>query len=191
MTRPEYVYVASSWRNTFYPAVIATLTAADVPHYDFRNPPNGAGFGWEQTRSDAWELCDGNYDLESVCTKGHDEHRARGRRSNRWGKIAPHKDLAPGQRHTETIDSYLAMLAHPRAQQGFKADISALRRADAVVMVLPCGKSAHLELGIAIGEGKRTAILLEEPMEPDLMYLAADYLAPDLMGLLAWLGVED
>lgn len=29
-------------------------------------------------------------------------------------------------------------------------------------MVLPCGKSAHLELGWAVGAGKRTIILLEE-----------------------------
>lgn len=154
---PNYVYVASSWRNAFYPAVIATLRAAKIDHYDFRNPPGRAGFGWEQVT----------------------------------GSRHSHKDLAPGERHTETIDSYLDMMAHPLAAEGYAADREALDRADAVILVLPCGKSAHLELGIAVGAGKRTAILLEEPMEPDLMYMAVDRLSPDLMDLLAWLGVED
>lgn len=48
MARPSYVYVASSWRNPLYPAVIGALTAAGIEHYDFRNPPGGTGFGWEQ-----------------------------------------------------------------------------------------------------------------------------------------------
>jgi hypothetical protein len=87
----------------------------------------------------------------------------------------------------ETAQDYLQMVAHPRAIEGFDADFAAMVRADTFVMVLPCGKSAHLELGWAIGAGKRTAILLEDPIEPELMYRAADYLAPSLPDLLRWL----
>jgi len=74
---------------------------------------------------------------------------------------------------------------------GYDADYSAMCKADTFVMVLPCGKSAHLELGWAIGAGKRTAILLEDPVEPELMYRGADHLSPDLMDLLSWLGVQN
>jgi hypothetical protein len=83
------------------------------------------------------------------------------------------------------------MIEHPLALDGFSKDYEAMVRADTFVLVLPCGKSAHLELGWAVGAGKRTAILLEDPVEPELMYKMVDYLAPSLFDLLGWLGVED
>lgn len=91
----------------------------------------------------------------------------------------------------ETVEDYLTMIAHPRALEGFTADFAAMEKADTFVLVLPCGKSAHLELGWAVGAGKRTAVLLEDPCEPELMYRMVDHLAPNLFDLLGWLGVED
>jgi len=87
----------------------------------------------------------------------------------------------------EHVDEYLRMVAHPAAVAGFRADFEAMQRADTFVMVLPCGKSAHLELGWAVGAGKRTAILLEDPVEPELMYRMVDYMTRSLVELLAWL----
>ena len=64
------------------------------------------------------------------------------------------------------------VLTHPVARAGFEKDMSALRAAHATVLVLPCGRSAHLELGWATGHGQRTIVLLDDPMsEPELMYL--------------------
>lgn len=91
----------------------------------------------------------------------------------------------------EQVGDYLSMVNHPRAIQGYASDFAAMERADTFVMVLPCGKSAHLELGWAVGAGKLTAILLEDPVEPELMYRMVDYLATSLLDLLGWLGVED
>ena len=88
----------------------------------------------------------------------------------------------------ETVDDYLAMVNHPRALEGFASDFAAMELADAFVLVLPCGKSAHLELGWAVGAGKRTAILLEDPVEPELMYRMVDHLSTDVEDLLSWLG---
>jgi hypothetical protein len=42
------IYVASSWRNPLQPAIVHALSRCGHEVYDFRNPPNGAGFGWEQ-----------------------------------------------------------------------------------------------------------------------------------------------
>jgi hypothetical protein len=130
------------------PAVIAVLRAAGIDCYDFRNPPGGAGFGWEQIGGTPFS-------------------------------------------RSEPVGVYLKMLDHPRAVEGFDADFDAMQRADAFVLVLPCGKSAHLELGWAVGVGKRTAVLLGDEVEPELMYRMVDYLAPTLFDLLAWLEVED
>lgn len=41
------IYVASSWRNQYYPEVVTLLRQAGHEVYDFRNPPQGgAGFHW-------------------------------------------------------------------------------------------------------------------------------------------------
>ena len=91
----------------------------------------------------------------------------------------------------DTVE-YLQAIQHPRAIEGFDADMDALRDADIVVLVLPCGKSAHLELGWAVGAGKRTCVYVpEETLTPELMYRMVDHIAPDMMDLLAWLGVQD
>lgn len=157
MTLPNYVYVASSWRNPMQPAVVETLRAAGIDCYDFRNPHEGSvGFSWRETKDVAAPV--------GIPGKGSD-----------W----------------ESVDTYLQMIAHPRAIDGYNNDFQAMVRADTFVMVLPCGKSAHLELGWAAGAGKRTAILLEDPVEPELMYRCADYIAPSMWGLLDWLGVKD
>jgi hypothetical protein len=149
---PGYVYVASSWRNTFQPAVVHILAAAGIECYDFRNPPNGAGFGWEEVMP---------------------------------GYVPGSELVYPG--------AYLDAIEHPRAVEGFESDFAAMEAADTFVLVLPCGRSAHLELGWAVGAGKRTAILLQgpEPMVPELMYRMVDYIAPSVFELLGWLGVKD
>lgn len=97
-----------------------------------------------------------------------------------------------------TLYDYLKALDHQRAIDGFQQDLEALKNADAVVLVTPCGKSAHLELGYAIGAGKLSIILLNtEPApfnleyRPELMYKMADYLAIDydeLLDMLEWGG---
>lgn len=67
-----------------------------------------------------------------------------------------------------------ALLTHPRAAQGFMSDFAAMRWADTCLLVLPCGRSAHLELGWMAGAGKRTLILTQDGEEPELMALLAD-----------------
>src|SRR5438105_12952255 len=53
-----------------------------------------------------------------------------------------------------------------RAEAGFGLDMQALHECDACVLVLPCGRSAHLEFGWAVGAGKKTCVFMPEPNEP-------------------------
>ena len=51
------IYVASSWRNAYYPEVVQRLREAGHEVYDFRNPPSGdEGFKWSSISEDymAW-----------------------------------------------------------------------------------------------------------------------------------------
>ena len=77
-----------------------------------------------------------------------------------------------------------ALLTHPRAAQGFNADFAAMRWADTGLLVLPCGRSAHLELGWMAGAGKRTLILTQDGEEPELMALLADRICISLGDVL-------
>jgi len=72
------------------------------------------------------------------------------------------------------------------AQAGLALDYGAMQDCDACVMLQPCGRSAALELGWAIGSGKLTAVLMADGEEPELMLRLAGYLAPTLKDLLAW-----
>lgn len=77
-------------------------------------------------------------------------------------------------------------LDHNIAQHGFLQDMNALEECDVCVLVMPCGRSAHLELGFAVGFQKYTAILLCDG-EPELMHKMAGFLAVDMEELLEWL----
>src|SRR5687768_13580956 len=79
-----------------------------------------------------------------------------------WSEIDPDWQGWSAARYRELLD-------HPIAKAGFASDFNAMKWADTFVLVLPCGRSAHLELGWAAGAGKQTLILTKDGEEPELM----------------------
>lgn len=79
------------------------------------------------------------------------------------------------------------VLDHPIARDGYAKDMGALATCDACVLVLPCGRSAHLELGWAAGALKPTAVLMLEPDEPELMYLMTGRVCSSIDEVVAFL----
>lgn len=75
-----------------------------------------------------------------------------------------------------TPEEYRDALQHPIAARGYSSDIDALRGADAVVLVLPSGRSASWEFGYAMGQGKPGYVVMLESCEPELMYREAKIL---------------
>ena len=100
-----------------------------------------------------------------------------------WRSCATDEQLRDPRRFRDEV------LISDTAQRGFQLDMEALRYADATVLVLPCGRSAHLELGYAVGAGQGTIVLLDDPMsEPELMYLMCGRIVTtidELIGALA------
>lgn len=128
------IYVASSWRNLYQPAIVQALRSSGHEVYDFRSPKPGIeGFRWQD---------------------------AGGPESYRHGDCV-------------SVETYRKMLAHPRAAEGYESDISHVRWCDAVVYVLPCGRSASFEFGYAMGQGKRGYVVAFDSIEPDLMFREA------------------
>ena len=93
-----------------------------------------------------------------------------------WSSVA-------GGWETWTVEQYIAALEHPIAREGFKLDMDALRWCDACVLVLPSGRSAHLEAGFAAGAGKRLVIYLPDFDTPELMYGMAGGIVTSLQGV--------
>lgn len=81
-------------------------------------------------------------------------------------------DLDPEWAHW-SAEEYRANLRLPLAQRGFNSDFDGMRWADIGILQLPCGRSAHLELGWMAGAGKRTIIWTMDGQEPELMALLA------------------
>lgn len=76
------------------------------------------------------------------------------------------------QRHEKQRGvSYQQALKNPAARNVFRFDKLHLDKCDDVVLVMPAGKSGHLEFGYAIGTGKRGYVLFDkEPERWDVMY---------------------
>ncbi len=62
-------------------------------------------------------------------------------------------------------------LKHPVARAGFANDKGGMDRSDCCVLVLPSGRSAHMEAAYMAAQGKPVYTLALEPVEPDLMNL--------------------
>lgn len=66
------------------------------------------------------------------------------------------------------------LLTSPVASAGYVADMRAMEWADTCLLLLPCGRSAHLEAGWFKGRGKRLIIWTRDGEEPELMAMMAD-----------------
>jgi len=98
------------------------------------------------------------------------------------------EQVAPGWDHEHADpEIFLEVLAHERTEEGFVTDMAMLDRADIVILALPCGHDAHMEIGYAAAQGKETVILLSDPCKASLMYKMADRIFTDEDTLLRWL----
>lgn len=87
-----------------------------------------------------------------------------------------------------TAAEYREALTLPRAREGFMSDKSGMDWADTCVLVLPCGRSAHLEAGFMAGQGKRVIVLTHDGEEPELMALLCSEIVVSVEELCASLG---
>lgn len=97
---------------------------------------------------------------------------------DQWYGAGPNADDCWQEYCKQKGMNYKEALADHGAQHVYNFDRTFLMRSDTVVLVLPAGKSGHLELGWALGQGKKGFILLSgEPDRYDVMYNFADGVA--------------
>lgn len=98
-----------------------------------------------------------------------------------WYAAGPEADDHWRKYSIERGLSYEQALDHRPANQVFRYDKANLDRCDAAILVLPAGRSGHLELGYFIGTGKPGYILLDGDYDRwDVMYRFATGVHRDL-----------
>ena len=91
----------------------------------------------------SWRNAQQPFVVHTLRNDGHDVYDFKEHGFN-WAEIDP-------DWRTWSPERYRACLDHPIARAGFAHDMAALRDCEACVLVRPCGISAHLELGWAVG----------------------------------------
>lgn len=95
-----------------------------------------------------------------------------------WSSVDPDWQSWDNSAYREALDT-------PIARLGFANDWQAMLWADTCVLLLPCGRSAHLEAGYFVGAGKELYILLSDTeQQPELMYLMATRMCVEGVELL-------
>jgi nucleoside 2-deoxyribosyltransferase len=102
-----------------------------------------------------------------------------------WFAAGPDADDAWQRYEQSRGHDFRRALEGKAAKHVFAFDKKHLQQADAVVLALPAGKSGHLELGWALGQGKQGFVLLDgEPERYDVMYQFATAVVPTVEQLL-------
>ena len=114
----------------------------------------------------SWRNVDQPPLVQALRERGHEVYDFRNPRPGdtgfNWGEIDPAwRDW--------TAEQYRDALEHPIAEAGFRSDMDALDWCDVCVLLLPCGRSAHLEAGYCAGKNKLMFVLTRDGEEPELM----------------------
>ena len=103
-----------------------------------------------------------------------------------WFAAGPEADDYWQKYELNKGNNYKQGLAGYAADHVYQFDLHHLNRCDIAVLLLPAGKSGHLELGYAIGKGKEGYILFDDGMPErwDVMYLFAKAVFYDVESLI-------
>ena len=136
----------------------------------------------------SWRNQDYPQVVEALRTAGHEvfdfRHPPNGTEGFHWREIDP-------QWQQWGITEFKQALQHPIAQHGYHTDLEGMQWAECGVLVMPCGRSAHLEAGYFVGTGKPLHILMSADTEPELMYNLATSINGQIADLLKALSQEE
>lgn len=103
-----------------------------------------------------------------------------------WREVDPDGAMGTNKRYLEHIND-------DKCEKAFANDMGALSECDVCIMLMPCGNSAHAEMGYAVGAGKPVAIFLgdDDSLRPDLMWKMADLITDNGDKLESWLKFQE
>lgn len=115
--------------------------------------------------------------VKALRAQGHEVYDFMDKNSHfKWSQIDPQWNGCITEEQVEALH-------HPLAEAGFRRDFEGMKWADACVLVLPSGRSAHTEAGWMKGQGKPVFVFSPEVHEPELMYKLYDGIAVYMVDL--------
>ena len=127
----------------------------------------------------SWKNPRHNEVLKALRDKGHEVYDYRTDGNFHWSEIDP--DYMQWN-----ISDFRKGLQHPIAKAAFQKDFFAMNWADICVLILPSGRSSHIEAGWFVGKGKRLYILSTLKGQPaELTYTLATVVTMSIPKLLA------
>lgn len=117
--------------------------------------------------------------------------RAKGMTANCFIENAYHGDDVLIETHQNAdADSFMSQLeklpdwrTNPTFRRIFETDMKGLKESREFILVLPAGLSAHMELGVAYGLGKK-CYGIGKPEKHETLYLMFDQIFPDIRSFL-------
>ena len=101
---------------------------------------------------------------------------------------APHAkervDINP-EEHMKMVEK-MDIQKDPYIKAAFDNDMNGEKNSECLILLLPAGKSAHIEAGVAYGLGKK-CILIGKPDVSDSLYLIFEEIYPDIESFINYL----
>jgi hypothetical protein len=91
----------------------------------------------------------------------------------------PESAHLPWEEQMEILESHPDFWNDPNHRDHFETDMSGLKNAETIVMLLPAGMAAHMEAGVSYGLDKKM-VVIGEVEKPETLYLMFNERHPDI-----------
>ena len=122
--------------------------------------------------------------VEELQASGHEVYDFRKAISTKGSGVAFNWEQIDPNWESWTPEQFEAGLNHKLAVNAFESDYYGMLNAEACVLILPCGKSAHIEAGFMKGMGKKLYLVMPEKDRPELTYSIANGIFSNVKQLL-------
>lgn len=115
--------------------------------------------------------------------RGHEVYDFRNTISTRGKQLAFNWDQIDPNWEDWSVPEFHMALMHELSVNAFRSDHQGMLDSEVCVLILPSGKSSHIEAGFMKGMGKKLIIYMPEKDRPELTYSLADAVVGSLATL--------
>ena len=121
--------------------------------------------------------------VEFLREHGHDVYDFQNTVSTRGRQFAFNWDQIDPYWEDWEIHEFFQALHHELSVNAFQSDYKGMIESDVCVLILPSGKSSHVEAGFMKGMGRKLIIYMQDRDRPELTYSIADAIVSELPAL--------
>jgi hypothetical protein len=122
--------------------------------------------------------------VQQLVLNGYDVYDFTGKMSTYGNAVTFHWSQIDSEWESWTNQQFVDNLSHPNARHAFSIDHDNMQQSQVCVLILPCGKSSHMEAGFMKALGKKLLIYMPQPQRAELTYSLADDFCDNIPQLL-------